>query len=70
MKIVKSLEESNLLMKDVSEVIKNRILNKLLGTLGPSLLANLSTGKEVKAKIPGWEVIRADEGTIRAGQDF
>ena len=70
MKIVKSLEESNLLMKDVSEVIKNRILNKLLGTLGPSLLANLSTGKEVKAKIPGWEVIRADEGTTRAGQDF
>ena len=70
MKIVKSLEESNLLMKDVSEVIKNRILNKLLGTLGPSLLANLSTGKEVKAKIPGWEVIRADEGTTRAGPDF
>ena len=70
MKIVQSLEESNLLMKDVSEVIKNRILNKLLGTLGPSLLANLSTGKEVKAKIPGWEVIRADEGTTRAGQDF
>ena len=70
MKIVKSIEESNLLMKDVSEVIKNRILNKLLGTLGPSLLANLSTGKEVKAKIPGWEVIRADEGTTRAGQDF
>ena len=70
MKIVKSLEESNLLMKDVSEVIKNRILNKLLGTLGPSLLANLSTGKEVKAKTPGWEVIRADEGTTRAGQDF
>ena len=70
MKIVKSLEESNLLMKDVSEVIKNRILNKLLGTLGPSLLANLSIGKEVKAKIPGWEVIRADEGTTRAGQDF
>ena len=70
MKIVKSLEESNLLMKDVSEVIKNRILNKLLGTLGASLLANLLTGKEVKAKIPGWEVIRADEGTTRAGQDF
>ena len=70
MKIVKSLEESNLLMKDVSEVIKNRILNKLLGTLGSSLLANLSTGKEVKAKIPGWEVIWADEGTTRAGQDF
>ena len=70
MKIVKSLEESNLLMKDVSEVIKNRILNKLLGTLGASLLAHLLTGQEVKAKIPGWEVIRADEGTTRAGPDF
>ena len=52
MKIVKSLEESNLLMKDTSEVIKNRILNNLLGTLGASLLANLLTGKKVKAKIP------------------
>ena len=70
MKIVKSLEESNLLMKDTSEVIKNRILNNLLGTLGASLLANLLTGKKVKAKIPAWEVIRADEGTTRAGQYF
>ena len=70
MKIVKSHEESNLLMKDASEVIKNRILNNLLGTLGASLLANLLTGKKVKAKIPAWKVIRADEGTTRAGQDF
>ena len=33
----------------------------LLGTLGISLLGNLSAGKGK---------IRADEGTIRAGQDF
>ena len=33
----------------------------LLGTLGPSLLGNLLTGKDT---------IRAVEGTIRAGQDF
>ena len=70
MKIVKSLEESNLLMKDVSEVIKNWILNKLSGTLGAGLLGNLLTCKGVKTKIPRREVIRADEGTTRAAQDF
>ena len=68
MKIVKSLEESGLLVKDVSEIIKNEakeqkggFLGMLLGTLGASLLGNLLTGK---AKI------RAGEGAIRAGQDF
>ena len=52
MKIVKSLEESGLLIKDVSETIKNEakeqkggFLCMLLGTLGASLLANLLTGK-------------------------
>ena len=61
MKIVKSLEESGLLIKDVSETIQNetklqkgRFFSMLLGTLGDSLLANLIT----------------DEGTIRAGQDL
>ena len=44
-KIVKSLEESDLLIKDVSKTIKNeakeqkgRFLGMLLGTLGASLL--------------------------------
>ena len=61
MKIVKLLEESGLLKNRVSETIKNEaeeqkggFLGMLLGTLGPSLLANLLTGK----------------GTIRADQDF
>ena len=52
MKIVKSLEESTLLIKDVSETIQNeakeqkdRFLSMLLGTLGASLLGNLLTGK-------------------------
>ena len=67
-KIVKSLEESGLLIKDVSEIIKTegkeqktefRII--LLGTLGASLLGNLLTGKGE---------MRAGEGTIRAGQEF
>ena len=65
-KIVKSLEESGLLTKGVSETIKNeakeqkgRFLSMLLGTLCASLLGNLLTGKDT---------IRAGEGTIRAGQ--
>ena len=39
----------------------------LLGTLGPSLLINLLTGKG--AIRPGDGTIRPGEGTIRAGQD-
>ena len=63
MKIVKCLEESGLLIKGVSETIKNeakeqkeRFLGMLFGTLGASLLGNLSTGKDT---------IRASEDTIR-----
>ena len=61
MKIVKSLEESGLLIKGVSETIKNEAKEQiggfrgmLLGTSGDSLFWNLLTGK----------------GTIRVGQDF
>ena len=68
MKIVKSLEESGLLIKGTSETIKNEakeqkrgVLGMLLGTLGASLLGNLLT-------VNG--TIRAGEATIRAGQDF
>ena len=64
-KIVKSLEESGLLIKGVSEIIENDakkqkggFLSMLLGTLGASLLGNLLTGKGK---------IRAGENTIRAG---
>ena len=56
MKIVKSLEESGLLIKDVSEAIKNeakeqkgRYIGMLLGTLDAILLGNLLTGKGVVA---------------------
>ena len=52
LKIVKSLEESGLLIKGVSETIKNEakeekggFLKMLLGILGASLLENLWTGK-------------------------
>ena len=67
-KIIKSLEESALLIKSVSETIKNevkeqkgRYLKILLGTLGANLLRNMLAGKEK---------VRASEGTIRAGQEF
>ena len=52
MKIIKSPEESGLLIKDISEIIKNEakdqtgvFLGMLLGTLGASLLRNLLKGK-------------------------
>ena len=51
-KIVKSLEDSGLLLKGVTESVQNEVkeqkggfLNTLLGTLGASLLGSLLTGK-------------------------
>ena len=69
MKIVKSLEDSGVLLKGVSETIQNEakeqrggFLSMLLGTLGASLLGDiLSKG------LSGKGVIRAGEGAIRAG---
>ena len=64
LKIVKSLENSGLLLKGVSETIQHEakeqrggFLSMLLGTLGASLLGDILSGKGV---------IRAGEGTIRA----
>ena len=52
-KIVKSLEDSGLLLKGVTETVQNEVkeqkggfLSMLLGTLGASLLGNLLTGRE------------------------
>ena len=52
-KIVKSLEDSGLLLKEVSETIQNEakvqkggFINMLLGALGASLLGNMLAGKE------------------------
>ena len=68
MKIIRSLEGSRLLIKDVSEIIENEakeqkggFFSTLLGALGASLLGNLLTGKGT---------IKAGEDTIRAGQNF
>ena len=56
MKIVKSLKESGLLMKGISETIKNKEQNDgflvmLLGKLGASLLENLSL---LEKTYPSW----------------
>ena len=69
LKIVKSLEDSNVLLKGVSETKQHEakeqregFLSMLLGTLGVSLLGDiLSKG------LSGKGVIRAGEGTIKAG---
>ena len=52
-KVVKSLEEYELLIKDLSKTNKNeakeqkrKFLGMLLGTFGDSLLGNLLTGKD------------------------
>ena len=51
-KIVQALEDSNILLKGVTETVKNErkeqkggFLSMLLGTLGTSLLGNVLTGK-------------------------
>ena len=55
MKIVQALEDSNILLKGVTNAIKNEtkeqkggFLSMLLGTLGVSLLGNLLTGKGIE----------------------
>ena len=68
MKIVKSLEESGLLIKVISETIKNEakaqkgeIIGILLITWDASLLGSLLTGEGT---------IRVTKGTVGAGKDF
>ena len=65
MKVIESLNESALLIKSVSQIIKNEIkeqkdefLGMLLSILAASLLENLLTGKRVTT---------TDTGAIRAG---
>ena len=76
LKIVKSLEDSGVLLKGVSETIQHEakeqrggFLSILLGTLDASLLGDvLSKGLSGRGVIRAVEgTIRASEGTIRAG---
>ena len=75
-KIVKSLEDSGLLLKGVTQTVQNEVkeekrgfLSMLLGTFGASLLGNLLTGRGVyrAGKGKGKGMYRAGEGITRAG---
>ena len=73
-KIVKSLEDSGLLLDGVTKNVQNEVkeqkgglLSMLLGTLGASLLGNLLTGKGIYRAEKGKGIVRAGEGVVRAG---
>ena len=73
-KIAKSLEDSGLLLKGVTETVQNevkeqkgRFLSMLLGTLGASLLGNILTGRGINRAGKGKGINRAGEGIVRAG---
>ena len=68
-KIIKSLQDSGLLLKGVTETVqdevkwqKGRFLSMLLGTLGASLLGNLLTGKETYRAGKCKGIVRAGYG--------
>ena len=70
-KIVKSLEESGLLLDGVTKTVQNEVkeqkggfLSILLGTLGASLLGNLLTGKEIYRAGKGQGIVRASYGRL------
>ena len=76
MKIVKSLEDSILLIKEVSETIQNEakeqkwgFLSMLLDTLGVSLLGNMLAGIGINGAEYGSEDFnfKGGKGIIRAG---
>ena len=72
-KIVKSLEDSGLLLKGVTETVQNEVKEQtggfasmLLGTLDASLLGNLLTGKGKYRAGKSKGINRAGEGIVRA----
>ena len=80
MKIVKSFEDSGLLLKGVTESVKNEVkqqkggfLSILLEILDASLLGNLLTGKGAfhavkRVNKKGKRIHRAGEGIVKAGE--
>ena len=75
-KIVKSLEDSGLLLKGVTKTVQNEVkeqkggfLSMSLGTLYASLLGNILTGRGIYRAGKGKEkgINRAGEGIVRAG---
>ena len=72
--MVKSLENSGLLLKWVAKTVQNEVkeqrggfLSMLLRTLGASLLGNILTGKGINRK--GQGINRADEKIVWAGYE-
>ena len=73
-KIVKSLEDSGLILDGVTEALQNevkeqkeRFLSMLLGTLGAILLGNLVKNRGINRAVKGKGINRAGEGIVRAG---
>ena len=71
MKTIQALEDSNILLKEVTKIIKNEtkeqkggFLSMLLGTLGASLLGNLLAGKGIVRAGSG---NKKGKGIVRAG---
>ena len=76
-KIIKELENSDILLKGGSKTIENEIkeqrggfLGMLLGTLGASLLGNLLTGKGIIIAGEGKGKVRAGEGSKKKTTKF
>ena len=71
MKIVQALEDSNILLKEVTKTIKNEtkeqkggFLSMLLGTLGANLLGNALSGKGI---VRAGSRNKKRKGIVRAG---
>ena len=73
-KVAQELEDSNILLKGVTETVENELkeqkwgfISMLLGTLGASLIENLLTGKGIyrAGKVKG--INRAGGRIVRAG---
>ena len=72
MKIVQALEDSNILLKGVTNTIENEVkeqkggfLSMLLGTLGSGLLGNLLSGKG-KVRAGSKNKNKKGKGIVRA----
>ena len=73
-KIVKSLKDSGLLLKGLTETVQNEVkeqrggfLSMLLVTLGASSSGNLLTGRGIYRAGKGKGINKTGEGALRAG---
>ena len=74
-KMVKSLEDSDLLLKGVTQAVQNEVkeqkggfLSMSLGTLGATLLGNILTDRGINRA--GEEIVRAGYGRRFSKMDF